>query len=223
MGAFKAAFINEVLKIYKKKKVIVAVSISLFAIVMGQLMVSVVNTGFGLRAVSGTQFPIVVLSLFSRTILPFFTALVVIDTFSGEYSHNTMKITLTRPVSRLKLYTAKIGAVAFFVLMNLMIVMLLSMLVGIIFNADSLTVEGIFRVILAYIVTLLPVMAFALIMVFLTNVLKSGTTVFFLSIIMFIAFNGIAFFFPRYSSLFITSMFDWYSLWNVNTFQISKF
>jgi ABC-2 type transport system permease protein len=222
MGTFKAGFINEIVKIYKKKKVIVAVAISLFAIVMGQLMVTVVNAGFGLRAVSGTQFPVLVLTLFSKTILPFFTTLVVIDVFSGEFSHNTMKITLTRPISRLKLYTAKICAVAFFVLVNLMIVMLLSMLAGLIFNSDSITAMGTLRVVLAYIVTLVPVMAFALIIAFLTNIFKGGTSVFFISVIVFIAFNGIAIAFPRYSSLFITSMFDWHSLWNVNTFQMSK-
>ncbi len=222
MGTFKAAVINEIIKIYKKKKVIVAVIISLFAIVMGQLMVTVVNTGFGLRAVSGTQFPILVLSLFSRTILPFFTTLVVIDVFSGEFSHNTMKITMTRPITRIKLFTAKVSAVAFFVLVNLIIVMLLSMLAGILFNSDSITAMGVFRVLLAYIVTLIPVVAFALIIVFLANIFKSGTTVFFISVIIFIAFNAITIAFPRYSSLFITSMFDWHSLWNVNTFQISK-
>ncbi|HHV29970.1 MAG TPA: ABC transporter permease subunit [Clostridium sp.] len=222
MGTFKAAFINEVEKIYRKKKVVVAAILSLLAIVMGQLLVTGVNKGFGLITASSTQFPILVLSLLVNTILPLFTALVAIDVFSGEFSHNTMKITLTRPVSRVKLYTAKISAIAFFVLANLLMVMLLSLAVGFIFNSVSLSVFGILRIVLSYIVTLIPVMSFALIIVFLSNVLKSGTTVFFLSIILFIAFNALSLVFPRYANLFITSMFDWYILWNVDTIPLGK-
>ncbi|HOM03230.1 MAG TPA: ABC transporter permease [Acetivibrio sp.] len=222
MATFKAAFINEVEKIYRKKKVVVAAILSLLAIVMGQLVVMGINKGFGLIAASSTQFPILVLSLLVNTILPLFTTLVAIDVFSGEFSHNTMKITLTRPVSRMKLYTAKICAVAFFVLANLVMVMLLSLAVGVVFNAVSLSVSGVFRIILSYIVTLIPVMGFALIVVFLSNVLKSGTTVFFLSIILFIAFNALSLVFPRYTNFFITSMFDWYVLWNVDIIPLGK-
>lgn len=222
MGTFKAAFINEVEKIYRKKKVVVAAILSLLAIVMGQLVVTGVNKGFGLITASSSQFPVLVLSVLVNTILPLFTALVAIDVFSGEFSHNTMKITLTRPISRLKLYTAKICAIAFFVLANLLMVMLVSLVVGLVFNFVSLSVAGILRIFLAYVVTLIPVMAFALIVVFLANVLKSGTSVFFLSIIIFIAFNALALFFQKYSNIFITSMFDWYVLWNVDTIQLDK-
>ncbi|NMB32651.1 MAG: ABC transporter permease subunit [Clostridium sp.] len=222
MEMFKVAFLNEVEKIYKRKKVIVAIIISLFVIVAGQLMVTMVNMGFGLRAVSATQFPLLVLSLFSNTILPFFTTLVVIDVFSSEFSHNTMKLSLARPVSRLKLYAAKACAVAIFILFNLLVVMVLSLLASIIFNANSFSLGGIWRVVLSYLVTVLPVMSFALIIVFMANIFKSGTAVFFITIILFIAFNGLSVVFPRYSNLFITSLFGWHSLWNVNTVQVSK-
>lgn len=222
MGPFKAAFINEIEKMYRKKKAVVVVIISLLAIVMGQLMVTGISTGFGLRAASGMQFPIMVLSLFISTILPLFTALVTIDIFSGEFSHNTMKIALLRPITRLKLYTAKISAIAFFVLANLLVVMVLSTLTGILFNSVSLSAVGLFRILLSYLVTLVPVMALALVIVFLANIFKSSTAVFFLSIILFIVFNGLAIVFPRYASLFITSMFDWYNLWLADSIPVSK-
>ncbi|HOP93631.1 MAG TPA: ABC transporter permease subunit [Acetivibrio thermocellus] len=222
MKAFKAAFINEVEKIYRKKKVVVAAILSILAIVMGQLVVTGINRGFGLIAASSTQFPILVLSLLVNTILLLFTTLVAIDVFSGEFSHNTMKITLTRPVSRMKLYAAKICAVAFFVLANLLMIMLLSLVAGFIFNAVSLSVSGVLRIVLSYIVTLIPIMCFALIVVFFSNVLRSGTGVFFLSIVLFIAFNVLSVIFPKYSNLFITSMFDWYVLWNVDIIPLDK-
>jgi len=46
--------------------------------------------------------------------------------------------------------------------------------------------------------------------------------VFFLSIVLFIAFNVLSVIFPKYSNLFITSMFDWYVLWNVDIIPLDK-
>ncbi|MDQ2087789.1 ABC transporter permease [Herbivorax sp. ANBcel31] len=222
MEAFKAAFINEIDKMYRKKKAIVVVAISIISIIMGQLLVLGVRKGFGIRTVSGTDFPILVLSVFVDTILPLFTTLIVIDIFSGEFNQNTMKIALLRPVTRLKIFAAKICTTGFFVLANLLAVMILSTLSGILFNSASITVTGIYRVFISYLVTFLPIMVFALIIVFLSNVLRGSTAVFFVTIIVYIAFKGSAFVFPKYSSMFVTSMFNWYELWIADTLPLLK-
>ena len=111
MAGFKATLINEIEKLYKKKKILVAVIISLVFIVIGQLVIIGLRSGFGVRGVSSMEFPILVLSVVVNTILPLFTALVTIDSFSGEFSQNTMKIAITRPVTRLKFFTAKLTAI----------------------------------------------------------------------------------------------------------------
>ncbi len=222
MEGFKAAFINEIEKMYKKKKAIVVVIISLAAIVMGQLVVLGMRSQLGIRGVNSAEFPMLVLSVFVNTILPLFTALVAIDVFAGEFSQNTMKIALVRPVTRLKLYTAKIAAMAFFVVANLLIVMVLSMLAGFMFNSASASVPGFIRIIVSYLVTLMPIMALAMVIVFLSNVFRSGVAVFFLSIILFIGFKVLGFVFYQYSSLFITSMLGWYNLWTADIMPVSK-
>jgi len=138
---------------------------------------------------------------------------VVIDAFTGEFSHNTMKIAITKPVSRFKVYLSKLTAAAFFVLINLLIVMVLSTVAGVIFNADSMSFLGILRIFMSYIVTLVPIMAFAVIIAFLANVFKSSAIVFFISIILFIVSNVLGLVFSGFSGLFITSALDWYKLW----------
>jgi len=213
MERFRAAFINEIEKMYKKKKAIVIVIISLITIIFGQLMVIAIRSGLGIRGVSSTDFPLLVLSVFVNTILPLFTALVAIDIFTGEFSHNTMKIALTKPISRLKLFSAKIAAVAFFVLINLLVVMVLSTLTGFIFNPASINAIGLVRIVVSYLVTVIPIMALAIIIIFFSNVFRNSTAVFFLSIILFIAFKALEFVFPQYSSLFFTSNLGWYNLW----------
>lgn len=222
MGGFKATLINEIEKLYKKKKGVVAVILSLLVIVVGQIIITAISSGFGLRAVGSMEFPILVLSVVASTILPLFTALVTIDSFSGEFSQNTMKIAITRPITRLKFFTAKLIAILFFVIVNLLLVMIFSIIAGLIFNPNSFTLLGIFKIIISYIVTLLPMIVLALIIIFFTQILKSGIAVFFLSILAFIAFKALGIVFSQYSSLFFTTMLGWYKLWLMNELPILK-
>jgi len=222
MVEFKVAVINEFEKLYKKKKILVAAIISLIFIVIGQLTITGLRSGFGLRGTSSMEFPILVLSIVVNTILPLFTALVTIDSFSGEFSQNTMKIALTRPITRLKFFTAKIVAIMFFALVNLLFVMIFSTIVGVIFNSSSFTLQGIARILVSYMVTVLPMAVLVLLIVVFTNIIGNGTGVFFLSVFVFIVFKIMEIVFSQYSGLFFTSMFKWYNLWIMSSFPFLK-
>lgn len=222
MGVYKIALINEIEKLYKKKKALVALIISLAVIVLGQLAVVGVRNGFGVRGAGSVEFPVLVLSVVVNTILPLFTALVAIDCFSGEFSHNLMRVTLTRPVSRLKIFTAKVTAIAVFILANLLILMVFSMLAGFLFNANSASFEAVARTALAYVISLFPLLTLALGIILLANVFKSGTSVFFIAIIAFLAIQAFGIFFSQYASLLITSQLNWYNLWLADSFPLSK-
>jgi ABC-2 type transport system permease protein len=222
MVGFKAALINEIEKLYKKKKVLVAIIISLIFIIFGQLIITGVRSGFGIRATSSMEFPILVLSVVVNTILPLFTALVTIDSFSGEFSQNTMKIAITRPITRFKFFLAKLSAIMIFVLTNLLFLMIFSMIAGIIFNSNSFTFQGIVRIVTSYVVTLMPMMILALIIILFTNILRSGIGVFFLSIFVFLIFKALEIIFSQYSGIIFTSMLDWYNLWIMSSFPFLK-
>ena len=222
MVEFKAALLNEIEKLYKRKKILVAVIISLIFIIVGQLSMVALRAGFGVRGVSSMEFPILVLSVVVNTILPLFTALVTIESFSGEFSQNTMKITLTRPVSRLKFFTAKLTAIMLFIFANLIFVMLFSILAGCLFNTNSFSFAGIMKILVSYIVTLVPMMALSIIIAFFTNIISSGIGVFFLSIFTFVIFKGLGVVFYTYSGMFLTSMLDWYTLFTMDTIPVFK-
>lgn len=213
MGVFKAALINEIEKMYRRKKAMIVVIISILSIILGQLFVIGVNRGWGITVTTSTQFPIMVLSVLVSTILPLFTALAAIDAFTGEFSHNTMKIALMRPVSRFKLFTAKVTSVIFFIFINLMLVMVLSTVTGMIFSSVSISINGLWHIFISYMVTMLPITVFALLVVFFANIFKNSIAAFFMTVILFISFYGFGIAFPKYSSIFVTSMFDWYRLW----------
>ncbi|MGH4140529.1 ABC transporter permease [Clostridium sp.] len=222
MVEFKATLLNEIEKLYKRKKVLVAVIISLIFIILGQLSMLVLRTGFGLRGVSSMDFPILVLSIVVNTILPLFTALVTIESFSGEFSQNTMKIALTRPITRLKFYTAKLTAIMLFILANLLFLMIFSILAGCFFNSNSFTFSSVIKILISYIVTLLPMVILSIIIAFFANIIRSGIGVFFLSIFVFVAFKGLGIIFYRFSGVFITSMMSWYTLFIMETIPTFK-
>lgn len=222
MAVFQAALVNEIEKLYKKKKALVAVLLSLAVIVIGQLAIVGVRSGFGLRGAGSVEFPMLILSVVVNTILPLFTALVAIDSFSGEFSQNSMRITLTRPVSRFKIFTAKITAIVLFILATLLLLLIFSMLAGFIFNTNSATLDSLARTVFSYIVSLLPMVVLALGIVLLANLFKSGISVFFVSILAFIVLKVLGVVFSQYSSLFMTTQLDWYNLFMVNSFPLGK-
>lgn len=222
MVEFKAALINEIEKLYKKKKVLVAAVVSLIFIVIGQVSIIGLRSGFGVRGVSSMEFPLLVLSVVVNTILPLFTALVTIDSFSGEFSQNIMKIALTRPITRLKFFTAKIVSIMLFVFVNLLFVMIFSTLAGFIFNSSPFTAQGIIKILVSYFVTLIPMLILSLVIVLLTNILKSGIGVFFVSILIFIVFKTLGIIFSSFSTLFFISMLDWYKLWIMSNVSFLK-
>jgi len=213
VAGFKAALVNELYKLLKKKKMIATAVLSLLVVLIGQLAVTAVTHGLGLRLAGSAEFPFVVMTLLSYTLLPLFAAFVAIDAFCGEFSSNTMKLTLTRPVSRFGVYSAKVGTVAVFIVANLLFVMILALLAGFLFNPQSAEASGIVKVVLAYVVTGLPLFVFALVVVVLANLLRSGTAVFFLSVLLYLVFHFLGIVFSRYASFFVTSSFDWYTLW----------
>lgn len=222
MEGFKAALINEIEKLYKKKKILVAVIISLIFIILGQLSIVVLRNGFGLMGVSGSNFPLLILSIVANTILPLFTALVTIDSFSGEFSHNIMKIVLTKPITRFKFFAAKLIAIMLFILANLLFVMIFSIIVGLIFNFNSFIFKDIIKIIISYFVTLMPMMVLSLIIILFTNIIKSSIGVFFISIFIFIIFKALELILYKYSGLFFTSMLNWYSLWIMDNIPVYK-
>ncbi|RAV05514.1 ABC transporter permease [Paenibacillus sp. YN15] len=222
MDGFKATLLNELVKLAKKKKIVAAVILSVLVVLIGQVAVTSIKHGLGLRVVGSTEFPLVALSLITYTVLPLFATFVAIDMFNGEFTANTMKLTLLRPVSRFSVFCAKVANLALFIAANLVLVMVLSLLAGFLFNMTAFSFMGLVRVIVSYAVTFLPIFVFSLLVVCLGNVIRGGLAVFFLSVISFAALWVLGAVFSAYSSFFIISMFDWYTLWISDALNLSK-
>ncbi|MGI6679657.1 MAG: ABC transporter permease [Dehalobacterium sp.] len=218
MAVFKAALTNELEKLYKKKKALAALLLSIAVIILGQLMIIGVRSGFGIRGAGSGEFPILVLSVVLYSILPLFIALVAIDSFSGEFAHNIIRIVLTRPVSRFKIFSAKVTAIALFVLFNLLLIFIFSTLAGFIVDYQGMTMVSIVKSFMVYVVSLLPLLVLALGIILLAQMIKSGISVFFITVLLFVASHVLVLIFPQYSSLLITTHIGWYKLWLAQPF-----
>ncbi len=155
------------------------------------------------------------------SLLPLFVALVTIDSFSGEFANQIIRITLTRPVSRFKIFAAKVCAIAVFILFTLLIVFVFSTIIGVLFNGNGMDWSGLGRSLLAYLASLLPLLILTLGIILLTHIMKSGISVFFMVILLFGASQVLALVFPQYSSIFITTHLGWYKIWLAQPFPVS--
>lgn len=219
MQSLKAVYINEIFKISKKKKITVTLILSVVSVIIAAIAVYFLNNFAGIRITGSSDFSIMVMSVLSYTLFPLFTAFISIDMFAGEFADQTIKLTLTSPAPRFKVFLGKVLAIASFILANLIFVMVLSSLVSIFLNRG---IPNLIIVFISHIMVFLPLFIFALVVVFISNIAKGTTSAFMLSILVFLLFNGLALVFPYFKSLLFTSTFDWYRLILGSYINLSK-
>lgn len=209
MYNLKAAYINELFKISKKKKIVVASLLSIALVATVAVILGVVNGFTGVGMLFTGNFAIYILPIFEYTIIPLFTAFIAIDMFSGEYSNDTIKLTLTRPVSRFKVYLSKVLACATFLGIFLGFTMVIAIIISMF---GDFSVSGLLKTTLSYLATFFPLMVFALMVMLISNFSRGSASAFLISIVVFLLFKGLEIAFPSYSSFIYTSSFDWYKL-----------
>jgi len=209
MQPLKAVYINELFKISKKKKINAGLVLSVISVVAAAVAVYIINSFAGIRVTGSSEFSIMVLTVLSYTLFPLFTAFVSIDLFAGEFVDNTIRLILTRPASRFKIFLGKTLAIATFIIANLFFVMILTIIASLIINGFAINIPRIF---LSYVMAFFPVFIFALVVVLVSNISKGATSAFMLSVFVFLLFNGLCLLLPAVKSFLFTSAIDWYRL-----------
>ncbi len=219
MKTLKAAYINELYKLSKKKKIVVAAVLSLAAVVLAGVITMVLNNFMGISFMGRSEFSTFVLTILNQTLIPLFIIFVCADMFAGEFGDHTMKQTLTRPVSRGKIYLAKVMAAGSFILGNLLFIMVVSMVISLLIHTASFNP---LRVLVAYLLSAVPLFVFALLVSLVANLMKSGVTTFLLSAVLFFVMAGLGMYFSGYQSFFFTSFFNWFTLFMGSYINISR-
>lgn len=219
MSSLKAAYINELYKLSKRKKITVSCILSVLAVVIAAVIVGSANNFMGIRITGESEFPILVLSVLNYTLIPLFTVLVCIDMVGGEFSGQTIKMVLTGPVSRTKVYLSKAFAAATFIMVNLLFVMVTSLFLSLFIKGN---LWGVGKVLTAYLASFFPMLVFALLAMLISTIFKGTGSAFFISVLIFLICAAAQVFLNGGQSFLFTSTFGWYRLFLGNYINFHK-
>ncbi len=211
MKSFVACFGGELKKLSLKKKYVVFIIISV-CVCIGFALISALIANLAEKEASDIigNMPITVLPAFTQLVLPLIAIMAVCDLFSSEYRDNSIKSTLMRPVTRIKVYGAKVLAV--FVLC---VVFMLCIFVGA--AACDLVIlgstDGIIHGLLAYLLDTVPLFVIILMAALINQFTKGSTSAMFLCIIIYILAKIGGMFVPVLDSLLFTGYLQWHKLW----------
>lgn len=218
MSAYAASFGNEWKKLLARKKYIVFIIIGIGVCLIGTIISAVLNNvsfadpSFREIKINLSTGPMYILGFFTSIMLPFLLFMAATDLFTVESSDNTMKAVLVRPVSRWKLYLAKLSAVLAYVAVYLGIVFVLtSVLYGI--SRGGVDFGELATSFLAYLLTLVPLSVLICAAGMVAVSMGSGSLVMFVLLLGYLVLNTLPVIFPVLTELLFTSYLGWYKLW----------
>ncbi|HKL13622.1 MAG TPA: ABC transporter permease [Halanaerobiales bacterium] len=187
---------NEYYKLFKKKKIYIFTLIIIAMAFIPVIINKIEDAGITFTV---NTLPLENLSWSTEMIIPIFVAILVADLITTEYNEGTMKLSLVSSASRLELLTAKIITLISVIILLVIFTMMISYLSGALFlewgipfqfNDLTLTeTQGILYTIGLYLLSVVPLSAFGVLIMFLGFKLKSGGSVVGLTIGIFFLMN----------------------------------
>jgi ABC-2 type transport system permease protein len=213
MHSLAASIRNETLKIVLKKKTVFFLAMTILIPIGASLLVANLQSSIGIGTIASKDFPIVMLGLFTSIFLPLFVFMGAADQFSGELGDRTLKVVLTRPVSRFKVFASKQISLGLSIAAYLAAAFVAS-------AASSLLLEGTGGLgaaftawIPAYGAAFLPLATLSIVAVLLAQLFTSSSGALTTSILLYIAAKVAAFFFPQVFTYSPTAYMDWHMMW----------
>ncbi|MBX4270957.1 ABC transporter permease [Clostridium estertheticum] len=220
MNVLKANIINELQKLFLKKKVTVLLIITAIICFLSAFLISSIKTKLVFIAVDSISFPLIILTIFTNIFLPLFIFMTVAELFSGELGNKSLKLVLVRPISRLKIFISKNIAIAIYIIINLTIVFIVSMSSSMIINAKARF--SIPHIMFAYFIDLVPAMVLALFASFIAQFFKNSSGAIITCILSFIGIKILSLFVSGLNNIVFTSYLNWYSIWSIGQFSFLR-
>ncbi|WP_088228839.1 ABC transporter permease subunit [Desulfosporosinus sp. FKB] len=213
MDSLKANIINEVRKLFLKKKTIVYLVLMAIMSFLTAFFIATIQAKLIFIAVNSFSYPLMLLAIFTNIFLPLFVFMAASDLFSGEVADRTLKLVLTMPVSRFKIYLSKIVAVSIYVILNFILIFLVSMLSAF---CLKITITSITSVVVGYLADIIPALILVIFASFIAQFFRSGSTALISSIFIFIGIKALSLFNTLLNNNIFTTYLNWYSLWLPN-------
>jgi ABC-2 type transport system permease protein len=204
---------NETLKMALKKKTLVFLLFTILIPIGASLLVGNLQSSIGIGAIASKDFPIVMLGLFTSIFLPLFVFMGAAEQFSGEIGDRTLKVVLTRPISRFKVFASKQISLGISIAAYLAAAFLASAASSLLLKGTEGTIAAIGEWMIAYSAAFLPLLTLSIIAVLLAQLFASSTGALTTSILLYIAAKAAGFFFPQVSTFSPTAYMDWHMMW----------
>lgn len=220
MNNLTANIINEVQKLFLKKKITVLLILTAIICFLSAFFISTIQEKIVFIAIDSINFPLMALTIFTNIFLPLFIFMAVAELFSGELGDKSLKLILIRPISRLKVFISKNVAIAIYIIINLLVVFIVSTASSIVLNGNSSF--SVPHIMFAYIIDILPAVVLALFASFIAQFFKSSSGAIITCILSFIGIKALALFINGLNNMVFTSYLNWYSIWTIGQFNFAR-
>ncbi len=208
MNNFNGNVVNEIQKLFLKKKTVVFLIIMAIVSYLPALFFSAIKAKLMFIAFDSLSYPQMILGIMTNIFLPLFIFMVTAEIFSGEAADRTMKLVLSRPISRFKVFLSKNIAIGIYVVINLIVILIVSVISSVFLK---LNMNNIGEVILSYAVDIIPALILVLFTAFIAQFFKSSSGALISSILIFIGIKVLALFISGFNNISFTSHLNWYS------------
>jgi ABC-2 type transport system permease protein len=222
MHSLKVSILNELWKIWSRKKSIFFLCVSALIPIGTAMMLSRFQSGFGIAAVTSSDFPIMVLNVLTLFVMPLLVFMTAADMFAGEWGDKTLRIVLTRPVTRIKVYVAKQTALLLLICTHMAAAFLCSAAAASFLARNGSFPLAMMRALLAYGTAVMPMMTLGIAAVFVSQFFKSSSGALTVCILLYALCKLVAFFIPQLNNYSPTAYTDWYMLWIGQTVAAGK-
>jgi ABC-2 type transport system permease protein len=223
MHSLVANIRNETWKIAYKKKTLFFLAMTILLPIGAGLLIANFQSSIGIGAIGAKDFPIAMLGMFTAIFLPLFVFMGAADQFSGEMGDRTMKVLLTRPISRFKVFASKQISLGIYIIAYLAAAFVASVISSLLLLEGSSNLGTAFLDwIIAYGAAFLPLFTLSIGAVLLAQFFTNSSGALTTSILLYIAAKAAAFFFPQVSTYSPTAYTEWHLMWIGNAMASGK-
>ncbi|GFZ32213.1 ABC transporter permease [Clostridium zeae] len=212
MSNIGANIINEIQKLFLKKRTVIFLIATALISFLSAFFISSIQSKLVFISLTVESFPLIILSVITNAFIPLFIFMLAAEVFSGETADKTMKLVLTRPISRFKIFLSKNIAIAVFVAINLVAVLFVTLLAVAVFRFSSL--GNVLHIIFSYIIDIVPALVLVTFASCLVQFFKSSNGALISCILTFIGIKVLAIFIKGFNNSIFTTYLNWYTQWS---------
>lgn len=213
MDVLRANIVNELQKLFLKRKILVLLILVAAACFIPAFFITSIQTRLIFISLSSISFPLMVLSVFTNVFLPFFIFMAASELFAGEVGSKSLKLVLLRPISRFKVFASKNIALSIYIIINLLVVFIVSVLSCVVLNQGS-ALQNISLITFAYFIDVIPAIILAVFSSFLVQFFRSSTSALTACVLLYIVVRILSLFIGGLNNAVFTSYLNWYSIWH---------